>query len=470
MVKGISKYFLGIVLVVGLISCEQKPDLEQIYNDLPEDEVLAVDTSLIFAGFGISISDIEKKINSELGDNLYSEKEYVDRGGVRMKLNVDRTGKIELSGSDNKLFYKIPVHLKGKILINEKLFGVKIRAEPGFELNLTLNLASSFEFYDDFKFGVFTEIAKIDWPRRPVIQAGPISVDLTDAIESVLKANENALSNIISQTAKSELNLRDLIKKSASQIPRFNYVNSKDIKLWMELEPLSLIIESKPNINNDSIKINAGLTTFLKVVSFKGDSSFIDIDNLNLLAIKDIPEKFSIEMKVSLSYKDLDSLLLNQINKRDLLKSLPEDISINNLRTGQAQNKDIYLSAEIDGKVQGMIFNRGKLKFDTISNSIYLDEMKSDFYSDNWLWSILFKGFFPGIKSQIQSKIRWPIEPLFLKVQTAVKKLFVKLSGKGELNLELKNLQFRVKDFNLRKDELDIIIRIEGQSEFNYKV
>lgn len=470
MFKGGAIYFLGIILLFGMLSCEQKPNYNKIYNSLPEDQAVELDTSLIFAGFGISIKDIESKINSELGANLYSDKDYVTRNGIRMKIDVDRTGEIELNGTGNRLLYKIPIKVKGQILIKETILGVKIRAEPRFELNLTLSLSSRFKFYNNFKYGISTKITKIEWPRKPIIQAGPIKIDLSEAIESVLLANEENLSMVINQTAESQIKLKELVLNSIKSIPKYNYIKTKDIDLWMELSPLNFIIESTPKIENDTIKVKSGLITFLNLISYNGDSSNIDIDELSLIAIEDFPDKFNLELKVNIAYLDLDTLLQKQIKKKGILSSLPEGISIANLKTGKLKRDKVYLSADVGGKLKGSILNSGVLQFDSITNSIYLDQMESQFYSDNWIWSVLYKLFFPGLKSQIQDKISWPLDPLFIKVQHSVKKLISRISAGEMLELELRDLEFEIRKFNLKRDEIEILIKVEGQSKLNVQV
>ncbi|QNL21156.1 DUF4403 family protein [Hyphobacterium sp. CCMP332] len=461
---------IAIIFLLYLVSCKPKPDFNRIYGEQPEDQNLSIDTSLIFSEFGVALKDIEARINSDLGKELYKDEKYVKRGAVNMKINVERTGQIKLNGSDNQLFYKVPVKVNGKILINESILGVKIRAEPGFELELVLNLASKIRFFNSFKYGISTEIINIEWPNKPVIQAGPIKVDLSTAIESVLIANEKFLSDIISRTAKSEINLKELVLKTTEEIPKYNFIKTKDIDLWMELEPQSLIIESTPRISNDSIKVKAGLRTLMNINSKRVDSSFIDTKNLKLYAVDDIPDKFNIELKVNIDYLSLDTLIKKQIDRKAVLKSLPEEIQVNNFKTGKWNNENVYLNADVDGKIKGLISTRGQLAYDSLSKSIFLDNMKSNFYSDNFLWSLLYKLYFPGLKSQIQEKINWPLEPLFLKVQNSVMKLFAKLSGDSKLKLELMNLDFEIKDFNLKKNEVEILIRIEGQSNFKFNV
>ncbi len=446
------------------------PDFDKVYDELPEDQNLNTDTSLLFSEFGIALKDIEGRINSELGIELYKDKKYVKRGNVKMKINVERTGQIKLNGSDNKLFYRIPVKVHGKILINETILGVKIRAEPGFELELILNLASRIRFFDEFKYGISTEISNIEWPNKPIIQAGPIKVDLSSGIESVLMANERYLSDIISKTAKTEINLKELVLTTSREIPRYNFIKTKDIDLWMELNPQSLIIESVPRIYNDSIKAKAGLRTIMNIKSKKADSSYIDPKNLNLYAVDEIPDKFKIELKVNIDYLTLDTLIKKQIEKKAVLESLPEEILVKNFKTGKWDNENIFLNADVDGRIKGLLSTRGELAYDSLTKSIFLDNMQSNFYSDNFLWSFLYKIYFPGLKSQIQAKISWPLEPLFLKVQKAVKKLFSKLSGDHILQLELMDLNFEIKDFNLKKDEVEILIRIEGQSNFKFSI
>ena len=105
----------------------------------------------------------------------------------------------------------------------------------------------------------------MDWPSRPKIQAGPIVIDLTPALETVIYSFEEDLSNIIQETISKQINVKTLVKEAPAEIPKYNYIRTKDIDLWIKIDPVSLLVQSQPEFRNDSIIVSAGLSSKLQI-------------------------------------------------------------------------------------------------------------------------------------------------------------------------------------------------------------
>ncbi len=463
----LKKIFLGTLFLTFLYSCgEKRPDMEEIYKSLSEDQIHNADTSHVTTSISIALSDIENKINSELGATLYEDKNYVDRNGIMLKIKIDRTDRIQLTGVDDRLKFDLPIKIEGKILINESVMGVKIKAEPRFTLNLRLLLTSRLEMLDDYDFKALTTIDKIIWPNKPMINAGPIKIDLSEALESLFYKNEKELSDLIQNAARKELNIKDKFLVKVGEIPSSNYIRTKDIDLWMELKPVQIILAKRPFIKKDTLTMRVGIEVQFELLTEKVDSSFIDLTTLKCIAKKEISDDFHLSIMFTMPYRMLDSLFALKIGTLDSTK-IPKKYLFDSPHIGKYGEQAVWLMAEIYQPAEGLLFNTGRMAYDSLNKTLILEEMNTSFYGNNILVDFLFDTQVGKVKSTIQKSLKWPITPLFEKVQIAVKKVIRKLSKNGQLNIEFEDMDFEVTEIVPERDEIIFKISVTGKSDLN---
>lgn len=85
----------------------------------------------------IPLDYIERNLNQELSELLYTEKGLNMGNGIIADLDVNRTGDISLSSlGQNKLEINLPLQLKGKLNIQKKIFGQSISTAVPFDEGL----------------------------------------------------------------------------------------------------------------------------------------------------------------------------------------------------------------------------------------------------------------------------------------------------------------------------------------------
>lgn len=463
-----SSGLLVLVLIFLLASCGKELDLESVRSGLNDDDTIHANTSVIYSELKLSVKEIEDQINLRLGTTLLEDKDYVDRNGIKMKMKIERTGKIKMQGGKDRMYIDLPLRINGRILINETFLGVRVRAEPGFTLNLSLLISSSIEFRENFDYSLNTKIEDIQWPNRPVIKAGPITLDLTDAIESVIYKSQPELSAELEKAAKKEMRMRQRVEKAIGKIRKNQYINTRDLSLWMYLQPESIFIGRKPAISNDTIKVNGGLMVKFGIYTENIDSSYLEASKLPLrISENDSEKNFDIEIALSIPYSKLDTLLTSKIPQLSGDK-LPRNMTLSNIRTGKYNDEKLWFLADLEGKYTGKLFVSGQPQFDSISHSLELGKVKMDYFSGNWLTEFIFEFLATGLKAGAAKRLVFPLDPLFEKVQIAVEKVFRKAAKKGDIDLELQDLDYTISKINLRKDDLQLLIRIQGSSEMQY--
>jgi hypothetical protein len=464
-----SKYWLFHLLLVVLVAtaCEQSaPNLTDIEES---SQSISPNYSLLYTNLALSINEIENAINKQFENVIYEDLDYVKRESSKIKIRIEKTDDIEIFNTEGKLGYKLPIKLSGRVLINETLFGVKIRAEPQFTLEATLILSSDIQIKDDLKVLIATKVEEIIWPSRPVIIAGSLKVDLSPAIEAVIYSNENHISKTIQNEVNKRLILKDKVLSQSVRLKRNHYLNAKNTNLWLEVNPVEFLIAKKPSITNDSIVFDLGLKMLIGIGSKAGNSEIIDLSKVPIRSVSEVPEEFEVKIKMSIPYQQIDTILnerINQINTSDKLQGL----RIGEVHSGLYHNNQFYIISEYSGRFKGKIFAAGSLSYDSISQSIELSEMDIYSYDNSFYTRVIFWIFGSNIIDEVTERASLPINPFFEKVHLSIQNSIERLRRDGEMELKLKDLNFKVTEIILLKDRVEIEIKLSGKSGMKYHI
>ena len=60
----------------------------------------------------VSLSELEKKVNRQIGTTLYKDDSFTNNNNDGMKVEITKRGSIRLSSSSNVLHYSVPLSIK----------------------------------------------------------------------------------------------------------------------------------------------------------------------------------------------------------------------------------------------------------------------------------------------------------------------------------------------------------------------
>ena len=75
-----------------------------------------------------------------------------------------------------------------------------------------------------------------------------------------------------------------------------------------------------------------------------------------------------------------------------------------------------------------------------------------------------------NISNRLADKLKFPLDPLFKNIQKSLIRLTSRISKKENIELELDDLDYKIDRINLKKDEVEVLIRVKGKSDLGIHV
>src|SRR5690606_32741986 len=76
---------------------------------------------------------------------------------------------------------------------------------------------------------------KIVWEQEPVLEWGPVTLNLTRSVEAKLQDTQKKIEEVVEQQVNKVLHIRDAIKKIWNDLQKPIIVNKKGMPLWLKM-------------------------------------------------------------------------------------------------------------------------------------------------------------------------------------------------------------------------------------------
>lgn len=468
--KSKSQFFLYILIIILFSACSaDKFSEDSIYNNLEADKELIVDPSLIQTGVKVELKDLENKINTDLGGVLIEDKDFKKWGRYYVKSKITSRGDIKLSSNSDELIFAVPAHFEGIVKVNETFLGVKIQAQPKFQLDCDITLAASIGIDEELKPLIKSRIINIKWPNPPGINAGPIRIDLSEALEMIIKENESRISGIVASKAKKSFDLKKEIKNLDIEIETQEEIEIDDLTYFLSLVPQKVLIGNKIQFDQKYAMVNAGVMASFQINQLELKDSKININELDIQAEEFQSNALEVNVKLAMTYMDISNLIMDKLKQSDVQIN-SENLVVNNVRCGKLNNNRLWIFLELEAGMKAEVFAHGTIEYDSIDKSIIISDLEKQFYTGNALSDFLLR-FAPIETDKIENRLnRIDLKPLYQKIDEKISTQISQLSLSQDMEIQLVNLDFNISEFNLKKDEIELIAGLTGESNLKIKL
>jgi len=413
----------------------------------------------------LAYADIEKRLNKEIGQLLYEDRDFDNNGGDNIKLVVKRTGNIRMSALNHYFQFTVPLEIWVEGRVRSSIGGLfSPQQAPQLTKNavfkLEVSLSSKLEPQADWSVRT-NSIVNFKWTESPVLDFGLVKLPIGGLIEKTVAGQLNKLGAQIDAEAKKYLQFKPLLENYWKELQQpIRIQGAFPAVLYILPEDLSLgPIQPGPN----SIALQAGITAkvVLTTDTLLSKPPFRPMPSLKMTTAAE--PSVSLMLTANLSYVQLSKLAQQNMGGQTFAfeggkhKITLEQIDISGLGTTLQAKVKLKGSAKAGllgkKKIDGTYYFTGTPYYDQVKQEIRIKNFDFDVKSKDLLLKSAEWLFKSNFKKQVEAQLRYPLAneltQLRKTAEAAINKPFSKeltLSGKiqslepTEVRLEAKQL------------------------------
>ena len=369
-----TKYLIILTLLISASCKSIRPDRAPAASivELPNSR------STVNIPIEISLSYLENNLNQDWSSKLFTDKGLPLGGGLSADLDVTRTGKISLRGSENNTInVKVPMNIIGDLKIEKKVFGQNLSTHFPFNENLVPEISFVPEIGRNWELNV-NNLQINSWGRSMKYNLLGFEIDLDPLVRNQL---QKVLDNQLSAANLSKLDFRHMAQETWDAFSEPYTVEQNGITAHFYSVPDKILIKEEITLDQKLI-LYLGLEG--EMFSKLGSRPQVVKKALPDIRLNESKEnQIDLVLPLTIPYKDLDEYLKTTFSGQQIRRSRTTVIFPSNLTTQQYGDKALLsmdFKAVRDGKkdVEGKMYFTGKPVFDKESESLIFEEPQFD--------------------------------------------------------------------------------------------
>ncbi len=368
-------------------------------------ETIKAPLSNIAIPFDLGIAELEQAVNRELVGLLYADTSYTDNNNDNLKMQVFKSGNMNLRLTGNELAWELPLRLDINYGFNIKKLGMTFSDYRDYKGEIILKYRTKININEDWRLRTTTTTDGYTWVKSPTISIAGFDLPITVIANILLKSNSKTLEKSIDEAVASSIDM----KKYAQMVVEMTQKAIKipaDYNLWVQFTPET--VSSLPIAGaNGRLVYKAAIAGRLNCYM---DSVPLPQTNtaLPILKITDkIDNDFNVNLLTNLPYPSIERIT-KQILKDTTIVMGNRKIKINDIRI-YGSNKKMVIETDVSGSIRGKLYFTGIPTFNPTDTSLRIKDLQFDIKTRNIVIgsaSWLFNG---KIEQAIQSSMIIPI-------------------------------------------------------------
>ncbi|WP_373494025.1 DUF4403 family protein [Aquiflexum sp.] len=412
---------------------------------------------------------------SYLGDNLnqdWSSKLFADKGiplgsGLFADLNVTRTGKITLRGSENNTInVKVPMNIIGDLKIEKKVFGQNLSTNFPFNENLIPEISFTPEIGNNWDLNLKNLQINNSGKSMKYNLLG-FEIDLDPLVKGQL---QKVLDNQLSAANLNKLDFKHIAQETWDAFSEPYTVVQNGITAHFYSVPDKIKVKEEITLDQELI-LYLGLEG--EMFSKLGSKPIIDQKELPDITVNESKEnQIDLVLPLTIPYKDLDEYLNATFSGQQIRSNRTTVIWPSNLTTQKYGDKTLLsmdFKAVRDGKkdVEGKMFFAGNPVFDRESESLIFEEPQFDVNTGDFFSNLGIRLRKGKIQKQIKKIAVLPIGGLLDNARS-------EMANQGYLetdfaNFKVLNPSLDVEGIYSTEEDIRVFIRSQGKMDVQLK-
>ncbi|WP_373521442.1 DUF4403 family protein [Aquiflexum sp.] len=415
----------------------------------------------------IPLSYLENNLNQDWSSKLFADKGLPLGGGMFADLNVTRTGKISLRGSENNTInVKVPMNIIGDLKIEKKVFGQNLSTNFPFNENLIPEISFTPEIGSNWDLNV--KNLQINSSGRSMkYNLLGFEIDLDPLVKGQL---QKVLDNQLSASNLSRLDFKHIAQETWDAFSEPYTVVQNGITAHFYSVPDRIMVKEEITVDQELI-LYLGLEG--EMFSKLGSKPIIEKKDLPDITVNESKEnQIDLVLPLTIPYQDLDEYLNSTFSGQQIRTNRTTVIFPSNLTTQKYGDKTLLsmdFKAVRDGKkdVEGKMYFAGKPVFDQESESLIFEEPQFDVNTGDFFSNLGIRLRKGKIQRQIKKLAVLPIGEL---MDNARKEMAEQGYFETDFaNFKVLNPSLDVEGIYSTAEDIRVFIRSQGKMDVQLK-
>lgn len=331
----------------------------------------------------IPLSEVERKINDQLGNSLFEDNSLDNNGGDNLILKVNKRQPISIEAKGGNQFnIKVPVNIWAKAGWKVEKFGLAVAKYEETQFDIDINFLTRISMNENWKINTTTNPNGYKWISEPKVKIGFFDVPITSIIEKIVDRELPNVTQIIDSEV-SKINIKPLVETAWREVQSPFLIN-EEYQAWLKVTPLEIMMTPLSNKGRNvrvGIGIKASTETFLG--NKPSDAVVASVPGLKL--VSQLEDKFEVGLIAQIPYSQARKIAIDKTGGKTYefmdgkYKITVVDLEI------YGQGEFMVVAATLKGSLNGKVYLKGKPTFDPIEKSVKMGELDYDLDTKNRL-------------------------------------------------------------------------------------
>jgi len=331
----------------------------------------------------ISLNDVERKINEQLGAVLFEDNSLDNNGGDNLMLKVTKRFPLTIEPKGGNLFnIKVPVNIWAKAGWKVEKFGLSVAKYEDTQFDLDLNFLTRLSIDPNWKVNTITTPNGYKWISEPKVKLGFFEIPITSIIEKIMDRElPNLVKTVDAEVGK--INLKPQVETAWKAVQEPFLIN-ETYQAWLKVTPQDIMMTPLGN-KGRNVRVGIGMTAVTETFMGTKPNSAVMANVPGLKIVDKMDEKFEVGMITEISYPQLKKIASDQIaGKTYEFQEGKYKIKVDSLNM-YGHGDDIIVTTNLSGALNGKVYLKGKPYFDAATTSIKIKDLDYDLDTKNKL-------------------------------------------------------------------------------------
>ncbi|QDK78333.1 DUF4403 family protein [Spirosoma sp. KCTC 42546] len=439
-------YFIALSLFGLLTQCQQKkPDAPKAEGfDPPIPQTM----SYVAGPITFQLTELQEKINKELDPVLVGNQSKDGKTKGIISFRVKRLGPVHVEYADQQIKLSAPLQMW-----LTKPFSRDTTPPKNPFCAINVNFKSPLSVTPNWRLASRTNFTNYTW----IVQPKVLGFSLTQLVQNLLEKHKTSIEMAIDSAVYKELRLDKMVAPIWHDMQTPLLID-KDYGLWLTPRPIS--VAAGP-VSGDGKQLTTPVRIALETkTELKPKSPVHARTPLPLLQKRDEVSQLSdLHLMSFIPYADINRMLdLTVRNKKLALGSL----TIKHISVYGGQHS-LIVKADLDGLMDGTVYLRGKPTFDTLTNTLKINNLDFDAASGNILSKSTGAVWHDGLRKLLEKLLIIRLGDDIAKLPQTINKAFEKGGAGKKTDLGIKSFRFTPQKIAIRPDGIQALINVESK-------
>lgn len=411
----------------------------------------------------VSMQTLNTSMNKMLKGLIYEDATYENNGNDNLKVRVWRNkADIKISGEKNKIKFYIPLQIWADYQVAPCDICPKTNQSTNFDMDI--DLYTTLQITPNWEAVPTTIIKEFIFQTSPKLDFGFVQIPITPIVKKALQANATTITSAIDQEVTKSVGLKTTMSKIWKDLQEPLLMDST-YKTWLTLNPVEIYL-TPIKVDDKNLHIEAGILSFIDTKI--GDKPIILKKNEIAPPVsKDkLDSKFDLELPVEIDFKMATELANRQFKDSTFVVSKKKKIIVNDILI-YGKGGDVFIKTDLSGSFKGVIYFRGKPTLDTLTNTIYFQDLDFDIDTKNALYKAAAWLLHGTVKNIMKKKCVYNITEDLVGAQKAIQNYLGGYTYKDLLKVNGNINQLKLKNIYTNEEGIKAIFMANGKIGFD---